>query len=528
MSPWSCSFIYLFACLAAARTTLLSHTIQATGPPIASLSISTPSGGWTTDAPPPLVIDFGPVLAGAIVGRQIRLCNTGQSTLTITRSRPPSLAQLAAVNPGAELYEGQTIAPGSCATGTVAVYSSPQQPNRPAQRIESYWILGTDGKDARDRTKEFGIRGIKVGVTITTRQVGPLNGQNGTGVYQYVGCFRDAPARNLEREVNGGSPSRLQNNTNGNCMDICAMGGYVFAGTEYRQECWCGNSIGNGAAAFRDEKLGLCGLACTGDGGEQCGGEGGYLSLYADQGRFDIVGFLDSVKGSTGSTTPTTTAGSATPTGSTGPAELWGYLGCYRDNVDSRRTLSSKTNSSDGMTLEACAAFCSGFNFFGTEYARECYCGYSLPSGFVADSADCNTPCSGNKVQICGSGDRLSVYRNSVYNTPPPTPSHVPRVSSGAGTSWVWTGCYTEVSGGRALKSASLARDDMTAQLCASFCGAEGTKMMGLEYGRECWCGDSLEKGSAIATQAECDMVCAGDGGEYCGGKNRLDVYRAG
>jgi hypothetical protein len=36
------------------------------------------------------------------------------------------------------------------------------------------------------------------------------------------------------------------------------------------------------------------------------------------------------------------------------------------------RALSSATYADDSMTLEVCEAFCTGYIYFGVEYAREC------------------------------------------------------------------------------------------------------------------------------------------------------------
>jgi hypothetical protein len=55
----------------------------------------------------------------------------------------------------------------------------------------------------------------------------------------------------------------------------------------------------------------------------------------------------------------------------------------------------------------------------------------------------------------------------------------------------------------------------------------------GIEYGRECWCGDTLDLGgnrSAVTVAAkvvdsECDFRCPGNQAEFCGGRVRLSLY---
>ena len=46
------------------------------------------------------------------------------------------------------------------------------------------------------------------------------------------------------------------------------------------------------------------------------------------------------------------------------------YAGCYTE-ATSRHAFSDKSYYNDGMTIEKCAAACSGYKWFGVEYGRE-------------------------------------------------------------------------------------------------------------------------------------------------------------
>ena len=67
----------------------------------------------------------------------------------------------------------------------------------------------------------------------------------------------------------------------------------------------------------------------------------------------------------------------------------------------------------------------------------------------------------------------------------------------------------------------------MTVALCTSACKSGGYTYAGVEYSGECYCGNSITAPGAPATDG-CNMLCNGNQTEYCGGPNRLDLYKAG
>ncbi|KAA8912018.1 hypothetical protein FN846DRAFT_1019385 [Sphaerosporella brunnea] len=91
--------------------------------------------------------------------------------------------------------------------------------------------------------------------------------------WEYVGCaFDDLNNRLL--------PYRYAKNdmTVPKCIDICTSKGYTYAGLEYAEECFCGNSIAT-------NKLGAmkCTMKCAGDASQFCGGPV-KLSVYKKSG----------------------------------------------------------------------------------------------------------------------------------------------------------------------------------------------------------------------------------------------------
>jgi hypothetical protein len=63
----------------------------------------------------------------------------------------------------------------------------------------------------------------------------------------------------------------------------------------------------------------------------------------------------------------------------------------------------------------------------------------------------------------------------------------------------------------------------MTLELCASFCSKY--TFFGIEYGGECYCGNTFNNGSVKVEDAECSTPCPGNEAEWCGAGNRLSVY---
>ncbi|KAI5779378.1 hypothetical protein EDC01DRAFT_621661 [Geopyxis carbonaria] len=81
-----------------------------------------------------------------------------------------------------------------------------------------------------------------------------------------------------------------------------------------------------------------------------------------------------------------------------------------------------------------------------------------------------------------------------------------------------YIGCYKENNPARQLSTQLFSRDTTEAGVCTSAC-AGGTKawiFAGLQYHRECWCGDTLP--ALRVPDANCNFDCTGAGDQMCGG----------
>jgi len=76
----------------------------------------------------------------------------------------------------------------------------------------------------------------------------------------------------------------------------------------------------------------------------------------------------------------------------------------------------------------------------------------------------------------------------------------------------------------RALSAASAINYKyMTLESCEAICA--GYLYWGVEYGGECYCGNSFNAGSVNATDSDCSFLCPGNNLEFCGAGDRLSTY---
>ena len=138
-------------------------------------------------------------------------------------------------------------------------------------------------------------------------------------------------------------------------------------------------------------------------------------------------------------------------------------------------------------------------------------------------------PCSGAASQTCGGRSRLNVFRDPAIPVPG---AQSPLLG------YRYVGCYTDPSASARLltKFSFSSAAAMSQGTCVAACADRGFAFAGVEFGRECYCGDALNlaasgggdgaaKGEKAASEDECDMLCSGDRAQFCGGKSRVGVW---
>ncbi|CAG8959276.1 hypothetical protein HYFRA_00013045 [Hymenoscyphus fraxineus] len=349
------------------------------------------------------------------------------------------------------------------------------------------------------------------------------------GSWTYQGCYTE----NGPRTLIGKATSSGTLMTDEFCIAFCDQNGYLYAGTEYSNECYCGNVIGSTSAVAPSSE---CSMGCSGNSTEACGGPGRLTVFWNGE---------DPPPG------PSTNPGAAG----------YGFYGCYTEGEGGRALSHGYTvpGGDSKATVALCIATCNsaGYSYAGLEYYHEC-CQFLFPAltefhisnrkkGVIIPSEmppllplEVSLTATRFALEILPSiieylqaglhwfainglfcGCFIYASSSSTSASPTPTPT-VLRVVPSAGP-FNYVGCYTEANNGRALTSGAFPADTLTVESCATSCASYD--YFGVEYGRECYCGNKLAPSSTKAPETDCSFTCAGDALEYCGAGNRLNVY---
>lgn len=97
--------------------------------------------------------------------------------------------------------------------------------------------------------------------------------------WSYVGCGTDNIGDRAFRGKSTSSPTM----TVQSCIDYCSKAGFSYAGLEYSAECFCANQL-DPRYAPRVGFMGACGMQCSGDNSQVCGGWAA-MSIYKACGK---------------------------------------------------------------------------------------------------------------------------------------------------------------------------------------------------------------------------------------------------
>ena len=85
-------------------------------------------------------------------------------------------------------------------------------------------------------------------------------------------------------------------------------------------------------------------------------------------------------------------------------------------------------------------------------------------------------------------------------------------------TGWTYKGCYIDNAQGRILGYQFPDSQTLTVESCINSCIAQGYIVAGMEYAAQCFCGNGVVNGGALASSdTQCNMACSGNSQEMCG-----------
>lgn len=173
--------------------------------------------------------------------------------------KPPfGVSGIVGAQNGVDLAEGTILEAGKSATADLYCSVPKSQVNTDSYNGSAVWTMNTGDPN-------FGKQFIQFTCNAIAEQVGPLY-PNGSAIYRYDGCWKENnPGRQLKVQLWG----QGHDNTNDLCISACANSGFTYAGTQYVNECWCGNKIPSLQSNETD-----CNYACSSDETETCGGNG--------------------------------------------------------------------------------------------------------------------------------------------------------------------------------------------------------------------------------------------------------------
>lgn len=204
------------------------------------------------------------------------------------------------------------------------------------------------------------------------------------GDYYFLGCYGDDTAT---RALSGKAPGLGSSTSLETCAAVCA--GYTYFGTEYSNECYCGNTINveSGSGVSGKNQTGGCTMVCAGDAEEYCGGSG-RLSMYALNGTAvtTVTSATASSTSSSGSATSSPSSSSSSFLSSTSTATT--VVTSTSSTTAASPTVSLSCPDSNGTVYTA---------LNGVTFMLECYLdrnGGDFVVDYVSSYADACEACS--------------------------------------------------------------------------------------------------------------------------------------
>ncbi|KAM4616485.1 sialate:O-sulfotransferase 2 [Polymixia lowei] len=193
------------------------------------------------------------------------------------------------------------------------------------------------------------------------------------------------------------------------------------------------------------------------------------------------------------------------------------YIGCYIDDIQKRALRGVSFFDYKKMTVFRCQDNCAerGYLYAGLEFGAECYCGHKIQAPNGSES-ECNMECKGEKSNLCGGANRLSIYRLEL--------SHESARRYGSA---IFKGCFHKPNNVTLALPISAVIQNMSVDKCVDMC-TEKEQSLAVLAGDRCHCGFPTPHFSLHELEDEdmCLHRCHGEEFESCGNDEYFVVYQ--
>lgn len=193
------------------------------------------------------------------------------------------------------------------------------------------------------------------------------------------------------------------------------------------------------------------------------------------------------------------------------------YIGCYIDDTQKRALRGVSFFDYKKMTVFRCQDNCAerGYMYAGLEFGAECYCGHKIQAPNASDS-ECNMECKGEKSNVCGGPNRLSIYRLELSQE-----------SARRYGSAIFKGCFHRPDNVTLALPFSAVIQNMSVDKCVDMC-TEREKSLAVLAGDRCYCGfpTPLFSLHELEDEGMCLNRCQGEEFESCGNDKYFVVYQ--
>ncbi|XP_027889706.1 sialate:O-sulfotransferase 2 [Xiphophorus couchianus] len=193
------------------------------------------------------------------------------------------------------------------------------------------------------------------------------------------------------------------------------------------------------------------------------------------------------------------------------------YIGCYVDDTQKRALRGVSFFDYKKMTVFRCQDNCAerGYMYAGLEFGAECFCGHKIQAPNASES-ECNMECKGERNNMCGGANRLSIYRLELSQE-----------SARRYGSAIFKGCFHRPDNVTAALPFSAVIQNMSVDKCVDMC-TEREKSLAALAGEQCYCGFPTPLFSLHELEDEdmCLYRCPGEEFESCGNDKFFVVYQ--